>query len=57
MKISLTDENGQTLIFKEVQAVFTSIIEEDVLCVKIKNENKARRFNLSSLNYWEIVND
>ena len=55
MKISLTDIYGQTIILHNVVSVFTSIIEDNILCVMIKGEEKARRYNVNTLNYWEIT--
>ncbi len=55
MKIVLTDVYGQSITLINVNAVFSSLTEDNVLCVKIDGEAKARRYNLKSLNYWECI--
>lgn len=54
MKVELTDVYGQTIILHNVVSVFSSIIEDDILCVKILGEEKERRYNLKTLNYWGV---
>ena len=55
MRVELTDVYGQTIILHNVLSVFMSIVEDDILCVKIFGENKERRYNLKTLNYWGVT--
>ena len=55
MKVNLTDCYGQTITLLNVSGFFPSNIEDNVLCVKIKGEKTARRYNLRALNYWECI--
>ena len=55
MKVILTDVYGQALTLLNVTGVFPSNVEDNVLCVKISGEEKARRYNLKSLNFWECI--
>ena len=55
MKVTLTDVYGQTVIINDVVSVFTSIVEDNILCIMVKGEEKERRYNIKTLNYWEII--
>ena len=55
MKVTLTDVYGQTVIINDVVSVFTSIVEDNILCIMVKDEEKERRYNIKSLSYWEII--
>lgn len=57
MKIVVYDEYGEKQEYKDVSVVFSSITTDNVLCVKFKNEPNILRFDLSKLNYWEIINE
>ena len=54
-RIDLTDKYGQTIVLIDVTAVYSSITEDDVMCVQVHGESKPRRYNLKDLNYWEIT--
>ena len=57
MKIVVYDEYGEKQEYKDVSVVFSSITTDNVLCIKFKNEPNILRFDLSKLNYWEIINE